>query len=151
MPKRIGLKKFAVAVLKTDTAEALEYHKILQLAKNIKVDIKPKTAEGKLYADDALDESNSSVTGYDLSFEINQLELADQALLLGHTIKRHGLLSYSRLLVQMAQQNTVFLTRSNSCCLTKLTRLVAKTSTIKHLRLLRYLLCVNTLLAMGNK
>ena len=73
MPKRIGLKKFAVAVLKTDTAEALEYHKILQLAKNIKVDIKPKTAEGKLYADDALDESNSSVTGYDLSFEINQL------------------------------------------------------------------------------
>ena len=55
MPKRIGLKKFAVAVLKKDTAEALEYHKILQLAKNIKVDIKPKSAEGKLYADDSLD------------------------------------------------------------------------------------------------
>ena len=93
MPKRIGLKKFAVAVLKTDTAEALEYHKILQLAKNIKVDIKPKTAEGKLYADDALDESNSSVTGYDLSFEINQLELEDQALLLGHKIDENGMIA----------------------------------------------------------
>ena len=95
MAKVIDLRKIYVWELLEDTEAGLKYGKPKRLAKAIKAELKPKTVEAKLYADGALDEAYSAVTSYDLSFEINELSLEDQAWLLGSKVNDKGMIEMS--------------------------------------------------------
>ncbi len=79
----IGLK-FPVVALYDDSAETPTYKQGMVMAKAIKVDLKWTKNDAELYADNALDEADTSITGGTETLGINDLTYEVQALILGH-------------------------------------------------------------------
>ncbi|MBP1044845.1 phage tail protein [Enterococcus sp. BWM-S5] len=66
-----------------NAAQAPTYKEPIKLAKAIQLTLTPQLAEGNLYADDSIDETETAVTSYDVSLNINDLLPDKEALLLG--------------------------------------------------------------------
>ena len=79
----IGLKYPIVAVY-DDTTGTPAYKNGMVMAKAMKVDLKWNKNDAELYADNALDEADASITGGTETLGINDLTYEVQALILGH-------------------------------------------------------------------
>ena len=79
----IGLKYPVVAVY-DDANGTPAYKNGMVMAKAMKVDLKWNKNDAELYADDALDEADTSITGGTETLGINDLAYEVQALILGH-------------------------------------------------------------------
>lgn len=79
----IGLKYPVVALYNESTGKAV-YSNGMVMAKAMKVDMKWNKNDAELYADDALDEADTSITGGTETLGINDLTYEVQALILGH-------------------------------------------------------------------
>lgn len=91
MSKRIGVKDlFAFEVIKTSAEGVPTYGAPFRIAKAIEVGIQKQVGEAKLYADDALDDYVSEVTGMTLTLNINELTPEIEAKLLGLRVDQLG-------------------------------------------------------------
>lgn len=81
---KIGLK-YPVYALATETASAISYASGAVLAKAISANISIETNDVKLYADDAVCESDHSFSSGTVTIEIDDLKNAAQVALLGYT------------------------------------------------------------------
>lgn len=79
----IGLK-YPVVATYDDSTGAPTYKKGMVMAKAIKVDLKWNKNDAELYANDALDEADTSITGGTETLGVNDLTYEVQALILGH-------------------------------------------------------------------
>ncbi|MBS4762111.1 phage tail protein [Carnobacteriaceae bacterium zg-ZUI252] len=93
MAKIVGLEEVYIFPITKMTGDVPTYGQVEKLARGIDVTLSPKVAEATLYAGDVLDESVSSITGYDITMNINQLTPAQRAKLLGHSIDSKGMIS----------------------------------------------------------
>lgn len=84
---KIGLKNFYYSVATEDaTTGALTYAGATKLAKAISATFEPTLSDATLYADDAIAERDSGVTGGTLTLGIDRYDLDTAATLLGHTV-----------------------------------------------------------------
>lgn len=82
----IGLKYLAWAEMDQETDKAIPTYKEGKvLGKMISINATVNNSEGELYADDMLAEYASEFISADISMEVDNIELADQAKLLGAT------------------------------------------------------------------
>lgn len=81
---KIGLK-YPVYAVATETSSAISYANGAVLAKGITANIAIETNDVKLYADDAIAESDKSFSGGTVSIEVDNLANAAQLALLGYT------------------------------------------------------------------
>lgn len=88
---RIGLDKLTLWKITKDDNTGLTYGTPVHLGKAIKASIKPKVVSSELYGDDALAETYSAVTGYDLQFDITDFPPSMQAMLLGYKSDSNGM------------------------------------------------------------
>lgn len=95
MSKRVGLEEIWISKISGYTNEVPTYETPVKLARGISCTLSPKVAEAQLYAGDVLDESASSITGYDITLNINELTPEQRAMLLGHAIDTNGMISVS--------------------------------------------------------
>lgn len=94
MPK-IGLDKLTIWEVTKDDSTGLTYGAPSSLGKAIKADVKPKKVDGELFGDDALVESYSAVTGYDLTFNVTDLPPEIKAKVLGYKVDANGMVELS--------------------------------------------------------
>lgn len=81
----IGLRNIVVAELTKDDETGVTYAKELKKLKGARlVSMSPESAEGQLYGDDQLLESESSVTNLNVGLELAALTLEEEAFLRGH-------------------------------------------------------------------
>lgn len=92
---RIGLDKLTLWKITKDDQDGLTFERPMHLGKAIKASIKPKVVSSELYGDDALAETYSAITGYDLSFDITDFPPAMQAKLLGYEVDSNGMVELS--------------------------------------------------------
>ncbi|MDR2832976.1 MAG: phage tail protein [Streptococcaceae bacterium] len=88
---RIGVRDLFVAKVTADTP--LTYTTATapkRLAKAIQLDINPTTVTAELYADDGLDEKESSLVGMDISLNANDIAPGMDAYLLGKKQDENG-------------------------------------------------------------
>lgn len=85
----IGLK-YPMVALYDESAGTPTYKSGMVMAKAIKVDLKWTKNDAKLYADDALDEADTSITGGTETLGINDLTYELQALILGHKYNKES-------------------------------------------------------------
>jgi len=83
---QIGLKNLYYAVLTKDDATVVTYLAPVKIAGAINAKISPKSNTEVLYADDGPDETATALGEIDVEFEAKDIDLTDQAALLGHTI-----------------------------------------------------------------
>ncbi len=82
----VGVKHIVAAKYHEGSNEsAPSYTEGMVLAEAIKVDTKWDKGDATVYSDDALSESDTSVTGGKQTLEVNHLSLAKQAYVLGHS------------------------------------------------------------------
>lgn len=87
----LGLKYLAWAEMATEPEAAIPtYSGGKVLGKMISMNATVNNSEGELYADDMLAEYASEFTGADLSIEVDNIELEDQAKVLGGTYTEDG-------------------------------------------------------------
>ena len=83
---KIGLNNFRYGIADIDESTgAITYGGAKKPAKAISFNFTPTVADAKLYADDALAESDSRVTGGSVTMGIDREDLQTQCDLLGHT------------------------------------------------------------------
>lgn len=87
--KKVGLK-YPVCALYDDSTGTPIYTGGIVMGKAMKVGLKWDKNDANIYADDALDDLDQSITGGTESLEINELIHETQAMLLGHTISGSG-------------------------------------------------------------
>lgn len=88
----LGLKYVAWAKQKTEPADAVPtYETGLVIGKAVSANLTVTRAEGELYADDLLAEYVSEFSSADLSLEVDNISLYNQALLYGATYKDNEL------------------------------------------------------------
>lgn len=81
-----GLRGFRFVQLTKDDETGTEYeNQITKLIGARNIDIKPVLAEGELYGDDQVLDSESSISAVDVSIDLADLPLEDRAKLLGQT------------------------------------------------------------------
>jgi phi13 family phage major tail protein len=85
----IGLK-YPMVALYDESAGTPTYKSGMVMAKAIKVDLKWTKNDAELYADDALDEADTSITGGTETLGINDLTYEVQALILGHKYNKES-------------------------------------------------------------
>lgn len=83
---KIGLNSFLFGVLTEDTDGAATYGAATKPGKAISCNVEISNNDVKLYADDALAESDSSFQSGTVTMGIDRDDLATQATLLGHTV-----------------------------------------------------------------
>ena len=87
----IGLKLMAWAKMKTEPADAIPtYDPGKVLGKMISLNVTVNNSEGELYADDMLAEYASEFSSGDLTADTDNIELEDQATLMGATYTEDG-------------------------------------------------------------
>ena len=87
----LGLKYLAYAKMATEPEAAIPtYEPGRVLGKMISMNATVNNSEGELYADDMLAEYASEFTSADLSIEVDNIDLEDQAELLGGTYTEEG-------------------------------------------------------------
>lgn len=82
----IGVKNLHYAILKTDDATGVTYDTPIKIAGVKTIDVKPSSGVDTLYGDDAPYDVADYLGDIEVSIETAQLELADIAALLGHTV-----------------------------------------------------------------
>lgn len=87
---KIGLRDLFAMPIESETAEATTYGEAFRVAKAITLGLTPNVSEAQLYADDGLDESVSSLMGYDLSLNVNNLLPDVESKLLGKKLDAKG-------------------------------------------------------------
>lgn len=89
---RVGLKDlFAFELLKDDDT-GVTFGEPFRIAKAIEATINPQTSEAMLHADDAMVEYFASVTGYDVSLNIDDLKTEVKGKLLGYKTDADGVI-----------------------------------------------------------
>lgn len=84
----IGLRNIVVAEIEKDDESGIKYKGEVRRLKGARlVSVSPEMADGALYGDDQLLESESSVTSLNASLELASLSLEDEAFLKGHEYK----------------------------------------------------------------
>lgn len=89
MAKKIGLK-YPVYAFYSDVTGSPAYSGGAVMAKAISANVSWEKNDGKLHADDDIDELDNSVKSGTIAFELNQLSDAVQADLFGHKITDDG-------------------------------------------------------------
>lgn len=88
---RIGISDLHVAKLLTDEVNGeTTYDEPVHFKGVIGLTPTPTVASGELYADDQLSQSNGSLVGYEISLNMEELTLEEQALLLGGEVDENG-------------------------------------------------------------
>lgn len=82
---KIGLNNFRYAIATVSSSGFVTYGGAKTPAKAISFTFEPTVADAKLYADDALAESDSRVTGGSVTMGIDKEDFTTMADLLGHT------------------------------------------------------------------
>ena len=82
---KIGLNHFMYSVATVGTNGAITYSGAEKPGKAISFSFEPTVSDAKLYADDGLAESDSSVTGGSITMGLDRYDLETMATLLGHT------------------------------------------------------------------
>jgi phi13 family phage major tail protein len=83
----IGLKDLYYAIMNTDPAGGTPtYESPVRIVGAIKANINPNTSSETLYADDGPSETATTLGKIDLDLNVTDVDLATQAILLGHTI-----------------------------------------------------------------
>ena len=91
---KIGLKNFYYSVATENASTgALTYSGATKLAKAISATFEPTISDATLYADDAIAERDTGVTGGTLTLGIDRYDLETAAALLGHTVSDGELVS----------------------------------------------------------
>ena len=85
-----GLRGFRFVELTEDTETATTYAtEITKLVGARNIDMKPVLAEGELYGDDQVLESESAITAVDVTIDLTGLPLATRAKLTGQIGRAH--------------------------------------------------------------
>ena len=88
---KIGLKNFYYAVAtENPSTGALTYAQATKPAKAISFSFEPSVSNATLYADDAIAEQDTSVTGGTCTMGVDRLDEATLSALLGHTLATSG-------------------------------------------------------------
>ena len=88
---KIGLKNFYYAVATEDaTTGALTYGTATKPAKAISFSFEPQVSDAKLYADDAIAETDTAVSGGTCTMGLDRLDETTRSNLLGHTLAVSG-------------------------------------------------------------
>lgn len=88
---KIGLKNFYYAVAtENPSTGALTYAQATKPAKAISFSFEPSVSNATLYADDAIAEQDTSVTGGTCTMGVDRLDEATLSALLGHTLATTG-------------------------------------------------------------
>lgn len=81
---RVGIKDLFAWEVTQDNDEGITFGEPFRVAKAIEVTINPQSQEASLYADDAMVEYVSAVTGYDISLNVDDLTTEVKGKLLGY-------------------------------------------------------------------
>lgn len=93
---RIGLNNFRYAKATVDSSTgAITYGTVKKPAKAISFSFEPTTSDAKLYADDALAETDTTVTGGTVTMGIDKEDLEVMADMLGHTFSNNEIIDDS--------------------------------------------------------
>lgn len=84
---QIGLNHFMYSVATVASDGTITYSGAKSPAKAISFSFEPTVSDAKLYADDGLAESDSSVTGGSITMGIDRYDLETMATILGHTVE----------------------------------------------------------------
>jgi phi13 family phage major tail protein len=87
--KKIGVK-YPVAAIYDDSTGTPVYSGGFVIAKAMKIGLKWTKNSADLYADDALDDTDQSITGGTETLAINELTHEVQSTMLGHKINGNG-------------------------------------------------------------
>ncbi len=87
---RVGLKDLYAFPLESDDDSGVKYGEAFRLAKAIEATITPQSSEASLYADDTQVEYFSGVTGYDVSFNVDDLTPETKGKVLGYETDADG-------------------------------------------------------------
>lgn len=87
---RVGVKDLFAWEVTQDTDEGVTFGEPFRVAKAIEITINPQSQEASLYADDAMVEYVSAVTGYDVSLNVDDLTTEVKGKLLGYKKDKDG-------------------------------------------------------------
>ncbi|WAH38619.1 major tail protein [Alicyclobacillus dauci] len=89
---KVGLRNFHYAVLTQDDSTGVDYGAIKSVPGIVTSKIQPKSNAATLYADDGPSETATVLGEVDVTIELSELPVEDQAAILGHTIDGNGVL-----------------------------------------------------------
>lgn len=89
---RVGLKDLFAFPIESDKDGVVTYGEAFRVAKAIEATITPQSSEASLYADDAQVEYYAGITGYDLSFNVDDLTPQTKGKLLGYEADENGVI-----------------------------------------------------------
>ena len=84
---KIGLNHFMYSVATVGSDGTITYSGANNPAKAISFNFEPTVSDAKLYADDGLAESDSSVTGGTITMGMDRDDITTMATILGHTVE----------------------------------------------------------------
>lgn len=87
---KIGLNNFRIAVANIASDGSITYGGAIKPSKAVSFSLEPTVSDAKLYADDGLAESDSRVTGGDVTMGLASEDLDIMCTVLGHTLGETG-------------------------------------------------------------
>lgn len=88
--KPIGLDNVCYAVIEKDDETGTEYREVKTMARAIAMTITPELSEGTLDSNDAVEESEATISKISVSFNASAIEDAVRAEILGHRMDANG-------------------------------------------------------------
>jgi phi13 family phage major tail protein len=77
-------------MLTDDTKSAVTYGTVKPFSSARQVQLSPTLAAGEIFGDGVKEKSMSKITGYDLTLDVNKIQVDVRAEILGHTINSEG-------------------------------------------------------------
>jgi phi13 family phage major tail protein len=87
---RINVKNLVYAMLTDDTKTAVTYGTVKPFSSARQVQLSPTLAAGEIFGNGVKEKSISKITGYDLTLDVNKIQIDVRAEILGHTINSDG-------------------------------------------------------------